>query len=72
VANDSVAQPPGEFMCRPCLVEGVVRWAWTVIGGDATCVRHTVEATTMDDMEQHDLLVIVYEKLRQMGFPNVY
>ncbi len=49
-----------------------VRRAWTVTAGEATCVRHAVEPTELDDMDQHDLFVVIYEHLRRMGFPDAY
>jgi hypothetical protein len=39
---------------------GVVRPAWTVSEGRACCIRHAVEDSGLDDMDQHDLFVTVY------------
>jgi hypothetical protein len=51
-------------------LEGEVRTAWTVTDGQATCIRHAVEPTALDDMDQHNLFVVVYEKLREQGYPE--
>ncbi len=67
-------QPPlsAGLLCRPCLLTGRVRRAWTVTAGDATCIRHTVEATDLDDMDQHHLFADLYEQLRHLGAPDAY
>jgi len=51
---------------------GAVRRAWTVSDGRACCIRHAVEDSDLDDMSQHDLFVIIYEALRQLGHADPY
>ncbi len=51
---------------------GTVRRAWTVSGGRACCIRHAVEDSVLDDMDQHDLFVVVYEELRRQGHPDAH
>ena len=67
-------QPPlsAGLLCRPCLLAGRVRRAWTVTAGDVTCIRHVVEATDLDDMDQHNLFADLYEQLRRLGSPDAY
>ncbi len=60
------------LLCRPCMLDGQVRQAWTVTQGDATCIRHAVEPTALDDMDQHDLFVVLYEQLRRSGHTDAY
>jgi hypothetical protein len=49
-----------------------IRPAWTVADVFAVCLRHAVEPSDLDDMDQHDLFVILYEKLRKQRYPNAY
>lgn len=67
-------QTPAEsaLLCLPCLMQGAVRRAWTVSDGHASCVRHAVEDSDLDDMRQHDLLVVIYEALRRQGHRDAY
>jgi hypothetical protein len=51
---------------------GVVRRAWTVSQGRACCIRHAVEDSDFDDMDQHDLFVTIYEALRLRGYSDPY
>ena len=60
------------LLCLPCLMQGAVRRAWTVSEGRACCIRHAVEDSRLDDMDQHDLFVRVYEALRLHGYPDAY
>ena len=60
------------LLCRPCLLDGQARKAWTVTQGDATCIRHAVEPTDLDDVDQHDLFVVIYEQLRQAAQLHIY
>ena len=60
------------LLCLPCLMTGTARRAWTVSAGRACCIRHAVEDSELDDMEQHDLFVEIYEKLRLQGYPDAY
>ena len=60
------------LLCLPCLMLGTVRRAWTISVGRACCIRHAVEDSTLDDMEQHDLFVVIYEALRQQGYPDAH
>ena len=60
------------LLCLPCLMLGAVRRAWTVSEGRACCIRHAVEDSDLDDMDQHDLFVRVYEALRQLGHPDAH
>ncbi len=60
------------LLCLPCLLLGTVRRAWTVSGGRAYCIRHAVEDSVLDDMDQHDLFVVVYEELRRQGHPDAH
>ena len=60
------------LLCHACLVKGSVRLAWTVVSGDASCIRCAIEQHTDDDMTQHELAASVYEELRQQGHPNAY
>ena len=55
------------LLCRPCLLAGQVRRAWTVTQGDATCIRHAVEPTDLDDMDRHNLFVVLSEQLWRAG-----
>ena len=43
----SAVPTPVGVLCRWCLMAGPVRRAWTVIEGDAVCVRQGVEAPTL-------------------------
>jgi hypothetical protein len=61
-----------DFLCLPCLMAGVVRQAWTVSEGRACCIRHAVEDSDLDDMDQHDLFVVIYEALRRLGHADPY
>jgi hypothetical protein len=54
------------------MLDGQVRKAWTVTLGDATCIRHAVEPTDLDDMDQHNLFVVLYEQLRKAGHTDLY
>jgi hypothetical protein len=67
-------QPAGEpeLLCLPCLMDGQVQRAWTVSEGRACCIRHAVEASDLDDMDQHDLFVVIYEALRMRGYVDPY
>jgi hypothetical protein len=60
------------LLCLPCLMLGTIRRAWTVSEGRACCVRHAVEDSSLDDMDQHDLFVVIYEALRQQGYPDAH
>ena len=60
------------LLCLPCLMRGIVRPAWTVSEGRACCIRHAVEDSDLDDMDQHDLFVDIYEALRLRGYPDEY
>ena len=60
------------LLCLPCMLAGEIRRAWTVSQGRACCIRHAVEDTDLDDMDQHDLFVVLYEALRKMGCPEAY
>ena len=68
----SPALTENSLLCRPCMLDGQVRKAWTVTQGDATCIRHAVEPTDLDDMDQHDLFVLLYEQLRRGGQADAY
>jgi hypothetical protein len=72
MTDDPLPSIPGGLLCVQCLLEGLVRRAWTVMNGDATCVRHAIESSELDDMDQHDLFVTIYEALRQQGYPGAY
>jgi hypothetical protein len=61
-----------DLLCLPCLMAGVVRQAWTVSEGRACCIKHAVEDSDLDDMDQHDLFVTIYEALRQLGHSDPY
>jgi hypothetical protein len=61
-----------DLLCLPCLMAGVARRAWTVSQGRACCIRHAVEDSDLDDMDQHDLFVTIYEALRQRGYSDPY
>jgi hypothetical protein len=60
------------LLCLPCLMVGTLRRAWTVSEGRACCVRHAVEDSELDDMQQHDLFAEIYEKFRLQGYPDAY
>ncbi len=49
-----------------------LRRARTITHGDATCIRHAVEATDLEDGDQRELLVVIYEQLRLAGQSDVY
>jgi hypothetical protein len=49
------------------MLAGTARRTCTVTAGNATCVRHAVEPTELDDVDQHDLFVVIYEHLRRIG-----
>jgi hypothetical protein len=51
---------------------GTVRRAWTISEGRACCIRHAVEDSDLDDMDQHDLFVGIYEALRLQGHREAY
>lgn len=72
--TDMTSPPPDPagLLCRPCLLEGETRRVWTVAEGDATCIRHAVEPAEMDDGEQHELFVVIYENLRRAGHHDAY
>ena len=61
-----------EVLCLPCMLAGQIRPAWTVSDGRACCIRHAVEDTDLDDMDQHDLFVVLYEELRRRGHADPY
>jgi hypothetical protein len=61
-----------DLLCLPCMMAGTVRQAWTVSQGRACCIRHAVEDSDLDDMDQHNLFVIIYEALRQLGHAKPY
>lgn len=61
-----------DTLCLPCLVGGAVRRAWTVSQGRACCIRHAVEDSDLDDMDQHELFVTIYEALRLRGYADPY
>ena len=67
-------QPTGEseILCLPCLLGGQVRRARTVSEGRASCIRHAVEASDLDDVDQHNLFVVIYEALRLRGYVDPY
>jgi hypothetical protein len=65
-------EPNAGLLCLPCLMTGTVRQAWTVSEGRACCIRHAVEDSDLDDMDQHDLFVTIYEALRQRGHASPY
>lgn len=54
------------------MLAGQIRPAWTVSDGRACCIRHAVEDTDLDDMDQHDLFVVLYEELRRRGHADAY
>jgi len=60
------------LLCLPCLMLGTVRRAWTISVGRACCIRHAVEDSDLDDMDQHDLFVSIYEALRLQGHVDAY
>jgi hypothetical protein len=60
------------LLCLPCMMGGDIRRAWTVSAGRACCIRHAVEDSELDDMNQHDLFVTLYEALRQRGYTDPY
>lgn len=66
-----LADPHG-LLCRPRLLESETRLAWTVTEGDATCIRHAVELIELEDGEQHELFVVIYEKLRRAGHHDAF
>jgi len=70
--SDQPDRESGLLLCLPCLTAGDVRRAWTVNEGRACCVRHAVEASDLDDMDQHNLFVTIYETLRTRGHPDAY
>lgn len=64
---------PGVLFCAYCLRDGKARFAWTVSGGEALCVRHAVASFGIeDDMREHLLFEDVYEELRLLGFDDTY
>jgi hypothetical protein len=65
-------QQESGLLCLPCLMSGAVRRAWTVNEGRACCIRHAVEDSDLDDMDQHELFVTVYEALRVRGYSDPY
>ncbi|MEU8663952.1 hypothetical protein [Actinoplanes philippinensis] len=65
-------EPTVGLLCLPCLMTGAVRQAWTVSEGRACCIKHAVEDSDLDDMDQHDLFVTIYEALRQHGHASPY
>jgi hypothetical protein len=70
-AQDGLGSEPA-LLCLPCLMLGAVRRAWTISEGRACCVRHAVEDSSLDDMDQHELFVVIYEALRQQGYPDAH
>ena len=60
------------LLCLPCLEESTVRRAWTISGGDAKCVFHALQRTDSDDMAEHDRYEIVYNRLRELGYPEAF
>ncbi len=36
------------------------------------CIFHGLARYDTDDMGEHDRYVVVYEKLRQLGFPDAF
>jgi len=62
----------GGLLCKPCLENAVIRRAWTMSSGDATCLLHAQLRADGDDMDQHNIYVEVYEKLRRLGFGDAY
>jgi hypothetical protein len=70
--NKNRSLQPVPLLCYACMARGTVRVAWTVGVGDAMCVRCAIETHTDDDMNQHDLVVQLYEALRTSGYPDVY
>jgi hypothetical protein len=62
----------GGLLCKPCLEEAVIRRAWTISNGSATCLLHAELQANRDDMDRHNLYVEVYEKLRQLGYGDEY
>jgi hypothetical protein len=61
-----------DLLCLPCMMTGTIRRAWTVSAGRAACIRHAVEDSPLDDMDQHDLFVVLYDELRQRGEVDPY
>jgi hypothetical protein len=59
-------------LCKPCLVERVVRRAWTVSEGDAKCIFHALLRTDEDDMKEHSDYEVVYRQLRELGHPEAF
>jgi hypothetical protein len=60
------------LLCKPCLEDAVIRRAWTMSNGNATCLLHAELRDVEDDMDQHNLYVEIYEKLRQLGFGDAF
>jgi hypothetical protein len=73
VATSSAVPANRDVRCRRCEEEGKDHRAWTIRLGQPTCIFHTVDDAFLgDDMREHDLFDVIYEKLRTMGYPNVY
>ena len=70
--QNRLSQQESALLCMPCLMLGTTRRAWTVNEGRACCIRHAVDDSELDDMQQHDLFAEIYEKLRLQGFPDAY
>lgn len=60
------------LLCKPCLDVAVIRRAWTISNGNATCLLHAELRADGDDMDQHNHYVDVYEKLRRLGQGDAY
>lgn len=72
MGKQDLPERASELLCLPCLIAGSVRPAWTVSEGRAACIRHAVEDSNLDDMDQHNLYVVIYEALRARGYSNPY
>jgi hypothetical protein len=70
--QQDLLQSESALLCLPCLMLGTARRAWTISAGRACCIRHAVEDSDLDDMDQHDLFVVIYEALRQQGYPAAH
>ena len=64
---------PNALFCAACLRGGKTRYAWSITGGEAVCIRHAVISFEIeDDMYEHLLFEDLYQGLRQLGYDDTY
>jgi len=60
------------MFCFQCMISKRLRTAYTVTDGRALCIRHAIESSDMDDVDQDQTFRVIYRDMKKAGIDNPY